>query len=234
VVLIGSRNVLGIIPARGGSKGLPRKNIVDLGGKPLIAWTILAAQESAYIDRLIVSTDDQEIADAARKWNCDVPFIRPDELAGDDASSVDVVIHALQTLDTDHDYVVLLQPTSPFRTGADIDGCLEQCEQSNAPVCVSICNVDKSPYWMVSKDEQNNLRNILETPVPVSRRQDLPEVYALNGAVYAAEVDWIRANKAFLMENTLGYVMPRERSLDIDTEFDLSLAKNRISGLATR
>ena len=212
---------------------MPRKNIVDLGGKPLIAWTILAAQESAYIDRLIVSTDDPEIADAAQRWNCEVPFMRPDDLAGDDTSSVDVVIHALQTLDTDHGYVVLLQPTSPFRTGADIDGCLERCEQSNAPVCVSICNVDKSPYWMVSMDEQNNLRKILEPPVPVTRRQDLPEVYALNGAVYAAEINWFQANKAFVTEETLGYVMPRERSLDIDTKYDLLLAKNRIPGPAT-
>ena len=224
--LIESKSVLGIITARGGSKGLPRKNILELGGKPMLAWTILAAQESAYIDRLIVTTDDQEIADVARQWNCEVPFMRPDNLAGDKVSSVDVILHALQELEAQHNYMVLLQPTSPFRTGADIDACLERCEKTNAPVCVSVCEVDKSPYWMVSMDELNHLQQILKPPNPVSRRQDLPKVYALNGAVYAAEVDWFCANKTFLTEKTLGYAMPKERSLDVDSKYDLSLANN--------
>jgi CMP-N,N'-diacetyllegionaminic acid synthase len=197
-----------------------------LGGKPMLAWTILAAQESAYIDQLIVTTDDQEIADVARQWNCGVPFLRPGNLSGDEVSSVDVVLHALKELDVQYHYMVLLQPTSPFRTDVDIDACLDRCEQTNAPVCVSVCKVDKSPYWMVGMDKQNHLQRILEPPSPVSRRQDLPEVFALNGAVYAAEIDWFRANKTFLTEKTLGYVMPKERSLDVDSAYDLVLAKN--------
>ncbi len=227
--LIGSNTVLGIITARGGSKGLPRKNILNLGGKPLLAWTVLAARESAYIDRLILSTNDEEIADTARKWGCEVPFMRPGDLAEDDTSSVDVVLHALQALDETFDYFVLLQPTSPFRKGVDIDGCVELCKQTNAPLCLSVCDVDKSPYWMVSLDDRKCLQRILEPSKPASRRQDLPDVYALNGAVYVADVDWFKANKTFLTEDARGYVMPRERSLDIDTEYDFMLAKSRLA-----
>ena len=227
--MISSKSVVGIITARGGSKGLPGKNVIDLGGRPMVAWTISAALGSAYIDRLIISTDDEEIADTAKSWNCEVPFIRPDHLAQDDTSSVDVAIHALQTLKETYHYFVLLQPTSPFRTNSDIDNCLELCAQTDAPACVSICGADKSPYWMVSMDQQSHLHHVLEPPTPASRRQELPQVYSLNGAVYVAEVNWFEANETFLTEETRGYVMPRERSLDIDTEYDLSVAKCRLA-----
>jgi len=223
--MIGSKTVIGIITARSGSKGLPGKNILDFGGKPLINWTILAAQKSKFIDHLILSTDDIEIANVARKLNCGVPFMRPSELAGDDTSSEDVLIHALDNIDQEFGYLVLLQPTSPFRLAKDIDGCLEQCRDLQSPVCVSITEPDKSPYWMVYMDEQNRLHQLLKLDTPVSRRQDLPASYALNGAVYVAEVEWFRTHRKFLSSETVGYVMPKERSIDIDTPFDLEVAK---------
>src|SRR5262245_25182815 len=126
--MIDAKRVLGLITARGGSKGVPRKNVRPLGGKPLLAWTIEAARNAPVIDRLILSSDDAEIIEVARAWGCEVPFVRPPELATDTADSVEVVRHALSTLGEDYDYVVLLQPTSPLRTGEDIENCVRLCD----------------------------------------------------------------------------------------------------------
>ena len=134
--MIDGRSVLAIIPARGGSKGVPRKNIRPLGGKPLIAWTIEAAHRSAWIDRLILSSEDQEIIDTACAWGCDVPFVRPAELARDCTPGIDPVLHALKQLPS-FDLVVLLQPTSPLRSAADIDRCIERCQRGGAPAAVT-------------------------------------------------------------------------------------------------
>lgn len=143
--------ILAIIPARGGSKGVPRKNIRELAGKPLIAWTIEEAKKSKYIDRLILSTEDDEIIEVAKQYGCEVPFKRPIELAQDDTPGIDPVLHAIEQC-PGYDYVVLLQPTSPLRTVDDIDGCIEQLLSSDGTnFCVSVTEPEKSPYWMYTR-----------------------------------------------------------------------------------
>jgi N-acylneuraminate cytidylyltransferase len=223
--MIENRTLLAIIPARGGSKGIPRKNIIDLAGKPLIAWTIEAAQKSKYIDRIILSSDDDEIIDVATKWGCEAPFKRPDEFAKDNTPGVDPVLHAISML-PGFDYVILLQPTSPLRTAEDIDGCIEYCMTKHAKCCVSVTEPDKSPFWMYYLNSQGSLEPILQIDNEVAaRRQDLPVVYALNGAVYVAECDWLIANKSFLSKETVGYAMSKDHSIDIDSLRDLQLAR---------
>jgi len=219
--VIQSKRVLAIIPARGGSKGVPGKNIYVVGGKPLLAWTINEAQKSRYIDRLILSSDDDKIIQVALEHGCEVPFVRPPELATDDANPVDAVVHAINSLDEEYDYVVLLQVTSPMRSVEDIDECIELCVNGNASSSVSVTKTDKSPYWMYELDKNQNMLPLLQTEARPQRRQDGPELYELNGALYVADVKYLLANRAFMSDETLAYIMPGERSLDIDTELDI-------------
>lgn len=217
--MIEGLSVLALIPARGGSKGLPRKNVLQAGGRPLLAWSIEAARQSRYVDKCVVSSDDDEVMEAGRLWGAEVPFRRPAELASDTASSIDVVVHALDMLGA-WDIVVLLQPTSPLRMAQDIDATLEQMLLSNAPSCVSVCPVEESPYWMFTLDARHELHPVLGTGTTVTRRQDLPPVYRLNGAVYAARTSWLRQTRSFVASGTVAHPMPLERSLDIDTQAD--------------
>ncbi len=223
--MIESSTVLAIITARGGSKGLPRKNVLPVAAKPLIAWTVEAARQSRYIDRLILSSEDQEIIDTACACGCEAPFRRPDVLAKDDTPGIEPVLHAITTLKQNYDYIVLLQPTSPLRTTADIDNCIETCIRGGANTCVSVTKVKKSPYWMFSLDEAKRLKPLMiDTPLP-TRRQDSPTAYVLNGAVYVARREWLLKEKVFVGKGTVAYVMPEERSLDIDNKADLELAE---------
>lgn len=216
-ILINEQKVLAIITARGGSKGVPKKNIRDLGGKPLIAWTIEAAKKSKFIDRIILSSDDQEIIQIAQRYGCEVPFVREASLATDTSTSMDVVIDAIERC-PGFDWVILLQPTSPLRTAEDIDAAMEVCLSSGADSCVSVTEVEESPFWMY-RIENSRLTPILE-PSGVSRRQDLPEIYSLNGAVYISQVKSLLEKKSFLRSDSVSYIMPRNRSVDIDTEID--------------
>lgn len=222
--MIDGRRVLGFVPARGGSKGLPRKNILDLAGRPLIAWTLAAAQASRYIDRCIVSTDDEEIARVAAAHCGDVPFLRPAELAGDDAETFTALAHAVARV-PGYDLIVILQPTSPLRSADDIDATLETLQRHAAPACVSVVEPGKSPFWSYRIDEHNRLAPLLDPRYSRMRRQDLPTSYVLNGAVYAAHIDWLMVHRSCVSEETVPYVMPVERSVDIDTAFDLELAE---------
>ncbi|MBP0726728.1 acylneuraminate cytidylyltransferase family protein [Bacillus sp. RG28] len=217
--MLHNKKILAIIPARGGSKGVKRKNVRLLGGKPLIAWTIEEALKSEYIDRLVLSSDDEEIIQCALNYGCEVPFVRPIELAKDTTPGIDVVLHALNSI-KEYDYVVLLQPTSPFRSVDDIDNCIYDCIKNEVDALVSVVEVDKPPHWMYRLDGQSKLHPLLEENNNYSRRQDIPTTYSLNGAVYVANVNWLVLNKSFLGEETKGYVMPKERSVDIDSEFD--------------
>ena len=219
--MIGTRKVLALIPARGGSKGLTDKNLLQVNGRPLLAWTIDAARGAQSVDRVVLSSDDERIIAAARAHGCDVPFRRPAELATDQATSIDVVLHALDAL-PGHDVVVLLQPTSPLRTAADIDAACRIFETSSAPACVSVCTVEQSPYWMYRMDDQGRLSPLIDTRARLARRQDLPPVFIPNGAVYIADVSWLRASRTFLSPQTVAYVMPTGRSLDIDTADDFA------------
>lgn len=227
--MIYGQKVLGIIPARGGSKTIPRKNLRMLAGKPLIAWTIEEAQKSKYLDRLILSSEDSEIIVTAQKWGCEVPFIRPVELAQDDTPGIESVIHAIYTIKEKYDYIVLLQPTSPLRNASDIDDCIHHCIHEEAAICVSVCAVDKSPYWMHTLTDKHRLYPLMPKLTAAARRQDLPKVYAENGAIYVAKVDHLLARKDFISEETLAYIMPAERSQDIDSEIDFILCEILLS-----
>lgn len=224
--MINGKSVLAIIPARGGSKGVPRKNIRDLAGKPLIAWTIEEAKKSKYIDRLVLSSDDAEIIRVAQSHGCEAPFVRPAELALDETPGIDPILHALQAL-PGYDYVVLLQPTSPLRSTEDIDGCIARCIAGNANACVTVTQAEQSPYWMYTLGDGGAMQPLIRTDESYARRQDLPEAYILNGAVYVAGSEWLRRHKTFVSDETLAFVMPQERSLDIDTELDLQILNIR-------
>lgn len=212
-----------LIPARGGSKGIPHKNIKLIGGKPLIAWTIEAALRSTLLDAVIVSTDDPEIAEVARRAGGQVPFMRPSELAQDQTPGLDPVLHALDKL-PQFDSVLLLQPTSPLRTTADIDACLRLASDKHAPSVVSVSEAVTHPYWTYHVTEDQTLRRFVDAE-PIARRQDLPQAFALNGALYFAEVNWLRSSGSMVGAETLAYVMARERSVDLDTPLDWKFAE---------
>ena len=220
-------NLLAVITARGGSKGVPRKNIRELCGKPLIAWTIEAAQKSNYIDRLIVSTEDEEIADISRSYGADVPFIRPAELAMDDTPGIEPVLHALDLL-PEFDQILLLQPTSPLRTAEDIDGIVQMCREQQAPAAVSICESSKHPNWMFTCGVDERLSPFTNDPIALNR-QELPKIYSVNGSLYYARTKWIEQSRGFYTPETLGYIMPNERSVDIDSPLDWKWAEFLLS-----
>lgn len=220
--------VLAIIPARGGSKGLPGKNILPLAGKPVIAWTIEAARQSRFVDRVIVSTDSLEIAAVAEQHGAEVPFLRPAELAGDQAKSFDVLLHAIdwqQQLDLGYDLVICLQPTSPLRNGEDIDHAIELYRTRAADAVVSVCETDHHPWWSNILPENGNMADFLRPEALNSNRQELPAFYRLNGAIYLASPDYLKANGSFYGDGTFAYEMPKRRSIDIDDAFDLQLAE---------
>ncbi|MHA7875796.1 acylneuraminate cytidylyltransferase family protein [Roseivivax sp.] len=227
------KGLLAIIPARGGSKGLPRKNVLPLGAQPLIAWTIRAALASAAVQRVIVSTDDREIAEAARAAGAEVPFLRPPELASDTATSADVVAHALAQA-PGFASGVLLQPTSPFRTAEDIDAAQALWRAGQAATCVSVCEAEESPWLMFTRDQGGQLGRVLPLPEQGLRRQDLAPAYLLNGAMYFFRTEDFLADRQFVSDDTVGYVMPRARSLDIDTAEDLELARERLAAWGGR
>jgi N-acylneuraminate cytidylyltransferase len=218
--MIQNKKILAVIPARGGSKGIPRKNIRPLAGKPLIAWTIAEAKHSRYIDRLIVSSEDDEIIRVAEEWGCEAPFKRPTELAQDDTPGIGPILHALKNFHEQYDYVLMLQPTSPLRTVADIDGCIRRCIETNAVACVSVTDAQTSPYWMFTVSGEGTLKPLFSDFKRYPRRQDLPKVYELNGAVYIAERQWLIRTESFLGDETLAYVMDPTHSVDIDAEAD--------------
>jgi len=222
--VIDGRTVLAVVPARGGSKGVPDKNIRMLGGKPLLAWTLEAAGQSRYIDACVVSTDSPRIAEVARQWGGNVPFMRPSELAKDDTPGIEPVIHAIQEMG-EYDLVVLLQPTSPFRSAEDIDRCLEAYVSSGATSVVSLVEADKPLSWMFTLGERGAIQSVLaETEIALSR-QEASKVFVLNGALYVSSCATVMETRSFFHTDTHGYVMPKDRSLDIDTPLDFLWAE---------
>jgi CMP-N-acetylneuraminic acid synthetase len=220
-------SILGLISARGGSKGIPYKNIKPLNGKPLIAYTIEQARESKCLTRLIVSTDDENIADMAKEYGAEVPFMRPNELAQDHTPGIDVVLHAIDWLNTNEGYcpdaIMLLQPTSPFRMAADIDNAVAIYNERNPLSLVSVCIADDNPYWMMSIND--GILTPLFGHIDHTRRQDLPKAYKLNGAIYISSPAVLKERRTFFTENTMPYIMPRERSMDIDDMLDFHIAE---------
>ena len=222
--MINKQKVLAIIPARGGSKGLPRKNILPLADKPLIAHSIDQANKSKYIDKLILSTEDEEIIKVSKNYEIEIPFIRPKSLSEDAISGLDVVLHAVENI-LGYDLVVLLQPTSPLRLTIDIDTCIEKLINRNVNACVSVVETSKSPYWMFELNEYENLIPVIKDVPLVSIRQEQPRTYAINGAVYVAKINWFIQKKEFINDETIAHIMPAERSVDIDSQLDFNYAE---------
>ncbi|MEE2754759.1 MAG: acylneuraminate cytidylyltransferase family protein [Candidatus Latescibacterota bacterium] len=226
--------VLGVIPARGGSKGLPGKNILPLCGKPLIVHTIEAARASSLLWRTIVSTDDKQIADVAREFGAEVPFLRPSEFAADDTPLRPVLRHATEHMEAELgspiDRVALLQPTSPFRSTEDIDGCIAKAIELDAEIVFSAKRTSISPYYNLIEEKDGGpwVKLCKETDEVLFRRQQAPLAWITNGAVavYAREVLFREVfEHSLVLSRSAVYEMPDERILDVDTEKDLRLAE---------
>jgi len=227
--MIGTQRVLGLVTARGGSKGLPGKNIKNLCGKPLIAWTIDAAMKSRYLDAVIVSTDSEEIADVARASGASVPFLRPAELSSDQASSVDVVEHALNYLKSQKlhfDLLVLLEPTSPLRDTGDIDTGIERLVESGADSIVSVCRAEtEHPAFMFRQSEEGRLESAMPGGFRALRRQDLEPMFFLEGTLYASRIDPLLATRSFCQPNTVALEVPKWKAAEIDDIVDFMLVE---------
>jgi CMP-N-acetylneuraminic acid synthetase len=227
----GKPRVVAVIPARGGSKGIPRKNIKPLAGKPLIAYAIEPALASNLIDRVIVSTEDQEIAEVARKYGAEVPFLRPQELADDESPELLTWRHAIRELESQTgslpmDVFVCLSPTAPLRAVEDIDACIQTLLDSDADLVITIRPPQRNPYFnMVAMDHEGYARIVIPQPKGVERRQDAPAVYDMTTVAYAARpafvlnVDWLFDGKVKTV------LVPSERAVDIDTELDFAFAE---------
>lgn len=219
---------IAVICARGGSRGIPRKNLAPVAGRPLIQWTIESARQSRAIRRVVVSTDCTTIAAVARGFGAEVPFLRPASLARDDTPGIAPLLDALDRVAAEEsplpEWVVQLQPTSPLRIAQDIDRALELAHSTASDSVVSVTEAPCHPFWTRSIDAAGRLHPFLDDTPTITTRQALPEAFALNGAVYAAKIDALRNRGDFQGPNTVAYVMPSERSIDIDTPYDLALA----------
>jgi len=221
------KSALCIIPARGGSKGLPGKNIKKLANKPLIAYTVEHAKNSKYIDRTIVSTDDEAIASIAKKYKAEVPFLRPKRLATDRARSLDALLHAVQWIEKNekrfYDILVLLHVTAPLRESKDIDTCIKMLVEKRADNVFSVTEAHRNPYFnMVEVDKMG--RPKLVKKGNFSNRQTATVVYDMNASIYVWKMDAFKNMRSTFMQKTYVYVMPKERSVDIDDYFDFKIA----------
>jgi len=216
-------NFLGIIPARGGSKGIKRKNIYPLASKPLIGYTIDAALSSGVLEEVLVSTDDTEIGEVARRLGVEV-LERPPELADDVTPTVEVALHAFR--ETGHEGpLMILQPTSPLRTAEDIRGAVKTFERNPwADSLVSITDFPHTPFWAM-KIENRRLKPLFGSKYFKMRRQDLEKAYIPNGAIFIGKKETLEEKGTFYTDNTVAYYMPPERSIDIDTHIDVKIAE---------
>jgi CMP-N,N'-diacetyllegionaminic acid synthase len=228
VLLDKATNVIAVIPARGGSKGIPRKNIVPFAGKPLICYTIEAALRSRYLKRVIVSTDDADIAKVAKDCGAEVPFLRPPNLSQDDTPSVSVLKHAVNIIEESQgslcNFVVLLQPTSPLRNEKYIDLTVEKMLETGADSVITVCEVRHHPFWTFVANE-DRLHSLLPNCDKSSRRQELPQTYSPNGAVYLVKRGVLFNENTVFGKDLRGIIMPSEESIDIDDYYDLFLGE---------
>lgn len=221
-----NKKILAIIPARGGSKGIHKKNIIDLLGKPLLYYSLKSAKKSEYIDKIVVSTDDKEIAQVAKEYGGEVPFLRPAELAKDNSKSIDAFIHAIKKLEEigeRYDYVLLLQNTSPLRQGWHIDEAIEKLLESNERSLVSVSQVSEHPCIMRTLDKKGNTLPLISMTGDM-RRQEFPDIYIVNGAIYIQKNDDELNTETNLNGGKLAYIMDRKYSVDIDEYLDLDIA----------
>ena len=221
------KRILALIPARAGSKGIKDKNIIDLAGKPLIAHSIEQGLASKYIDEVVVSTDGDKIAKIAKEYGASVPFLRPSEIAGDTAKTIDVMVHCIDFLKNEgkeFDYVVLLQATQPLRKVEHIDEMIEKIINEGTKGIVSVCKVKEHPILMRTLDNENYLHNLLDSSSTV-RRQEMPNYYKVNGVIYINKIDEDLNLNTSLNDNKSAYVMEEKYSVDIDELMDLEIAK---------
>lgn len=226
------KNIVAIIPARGGSKGIPLKNIKELAGKPLIAYTIEEALKSKMLDRIIVSTDHNEIARISRECGAEVPFKRPADISEDVPTEL-VLKHAIKYLEDVERYkpdiFVTLQPTSPLRKAKDIDEAVNKQIETNADSVVTVCEIDERPEWMVQIKE-DKVKPYVGKEIKLVARQELPELYKLNGAVFVSTRDLIMSEEKIVGGNMQVVIMEKERSVDIDTPIDFLIAEIIMKG----
>lgn len=226
-----TKKVLAAVLARGGSKGIPNKNLVPLAGKPLITWTVEAALGARCIDDVVVSSDSEEILEVARCSGTEGK-LRPKELATDDVSSADALVHLIKQLKEmgrDYHYVLLLQPTSPLRTAEDIDAAFEKMLQSGAQALISVVRPKQSPLKAFKLKKDGFLDGIINNEYPFVARQKLPKSCYANGAIYIVESDRFQKSRSFLAEKTVPFEMDCDRSIDIDTVDDLKEAERHLS-----
>lgn len=226
-----NKSFLALIPARGGSKGIPYKNIVKVNGKPLIQYTIDEALHSNFLDRIVVSTDDEKIAEISKKCGAEVPFLRPKQLADDNAKTIDVLLHALHELKKNgkvYDYLVLLQPTQPLRKSWHIDEAINLIVDKQEESLVSVSPVREHPILMRTINKDGKVQNLLKTQSTI-RRQDFPTYYKVNGAIYINKINDNFNKSTSLNDNKLAYKMSKKYDLDIDEPIDLEIFKFFIS-----
>ena len=225
------KTFLGIIPARSGSKRILNKNKRILNGKPLIQWSINAAKKSKYIDSIVVSSDDDQILSIAQEQDVDI-LKRPDFLASNTSTTVDVLLHTLEKIEDTFDYLVLLQPTSPLRTSLDIDQAIEMLIDRETNSVVSVCQTQHSPLWCNTLPESGIMDNFMSKSLEGKRSQDLETYYRLNGAIYIVKISEFIKEKSLMPNNTYAYVMDQFNSIDIDTLYDFicaeAIMKNRV------
>jgi CMP-N,N'-diacetyllegionaminic acid synthase len=226
--MIDNKTVYALIPARGGSKGIKFKAIAALNSRPMLAYTAEAACNSVYIDKAVVSTDYDEIMKVARQYNLEVPFRRPAEISGDEASTSDCILHFLNYCAAQNkfpDIIVVLQPTSPLRTAEDIDRALEAYIKFNANALVSVTKTPTSPYWFKKQDACGQLSDFIAPPKNSIRRQDTQELVLLNGAIYIYDANEFLRDPVNINKKTYSYLMTPEKSIDVDTMLDLKIAE---------
>ena len=226
--MLNGRSVLAIIPARSGSKGLKDKNIRLLAGKPMLAYSIIAARSCGFIDSIILSTDSKTYAELGEEYGAEVPFLRDAQLATDTAGSWDVVrevLARLADLGRHYEVVVLLQPTSPLRSVSDINGALELFSAKAATAVVSVCEADHPPNWTGIVGPDLSLATFLSPAKSEVRRQDFHRYHRLNGAIYVVSASHVMASDELYTSGSFAYIMPRERSIDVDTLFDFICAE---------
>ncbi len=231
-LVLKNKPLLAIIPARGGSKGLPGKNIRLINGQPLISLTVKSALACDYVDRVMVTTDDEEIAYAAREAGAEIPFMRPAELASDTALASDVILHCLNYFAEQgeaYEYFVYLQPTSPLRSKEDLDSGLNFFEEKDASCVVSVCETEHHPWYSNQLPEDGNMKDFIRPEVQNTNRQELPAFYRLNGSMYICQTGYYRTQGGFMGPETYAFRMPTERSLDIDTLTDFKMAELLLS-----
>jgi CMP-N,N'-diacetyllegionaminic acid synthase len=227
--MINGKKILVYIPARAGSKGIKDKNIIEVCGKPLIAYSIEAAKNSKYVDKVIVSTDSPSYAEISKLYDADVPFLRPAELATDTSIEMDTTKHLMAWIENhlleQYQMIIRLQPTSPLRISKDLDLAIEKFVEKNADSIIGVTECSVSPLWTNTLPSDHSMANFINKEIMTKNRQELPVYYRLNGSIFIADWNFMKENWSWFGKNSYAIVIPEERAVDIDNSIDLELAE---------